>query len=264
MGAAEEEVGCRSSFNWVSVGRSATESATCLASASASRCALIATPRSASRYRLSQAMPSSTGSRQTRRSSAARCRRSASGSGCSRSRNRRIRRRNADGVSRDARSNAAASNPVIASAGSVLATSSSDRTRPTQIAPPASAASVAPNSPVKRARPRPARRPWPRAPPTWSQPRRRTRGSRTPGPPATRHPSPPRARPRARVPLRCGGTARPRRPDHPIKRHDPPEFGIEHRLKRASRTGGHETTQPPPTDTLNAPKSALIRYFTCE
>ena len=47
--------------------------ARCSVSASASSRAMIATPRSASRYRLSQAMPSSAGSRHTRRSVRPRC-----------------------------------------------------------------------------------------------------------------------------------------------------------------------------------------------
>ena len=228
-------------------GRSATESATCLASASASRCAMIATPRSASRYRLSQAMPSSTGSRQTRRSSAARC----------------AGRRAARDASAPATVGSAAGTPTASPATPAparrprtrsshrrqcAATSSSDRTRLTQIDPPASAASVAPNSPVNR-------RASATSPPAVAScttsvvaTRRRTRGSRTPDPPATRHPSPPRPRPRARVPLRCGGTARPAPPGSPDQAPRSAEFGIEHRLERGSRTGGHGTTQPPPTD----------------
>ncbi len=95
-------------------------------------------------------MPSSAGSRHTRRSARPRWWRAASGSGWIRSRSDRSRRRNADGVSGRGCPSAACSNGATASAGRVPAISRRVRTLPRQTAPPASAARVAVNGPVNR------------------------------------------------------------------------------------------------------------------
>ncbi len=194
-------------------------------------------------------MPSSAGSKHTRRSSAARRRRSASGSGCIRSRRRRMRRRKADGVSRCARSSAATSKRVSDSAGSVSATSSSERARPTQMEPAESASSVAVNEPVRReasATSRPAVASWITRAVASSATNARVANSRSAGDECIRHPFD-LGRERARR-LDAAELLRLCRPDHAIEFGDLLQLGIERRSRCGRRLGGHGSIQAPPTD----------------